>query len=300
VLTEKYWRFEAIARLFGAIFICMFAGSLVVGVCQQFPVHAADKRFLLMAATALVCLAGSLVLLRHKWPREKLVTRIAYFLVLFYAGIVLGMLAQKDIGGIRPSTLQMFVGTISIQGAALVFAVVFVHEHGVTLDKAFGFSLEPTRALTFGFLAACFFLPLAMAMQWGSIQILEHLPWRGFKPEEQEAVQALRTAVSWPERFGLGVVTIVLAPIAEEILFRGIIYPAVKMAGFPRLALWGTSVLFALIHFNVAIFVPLVVLAICLTVLYEKTGNLLSSITTHALFNAVNFTLLYTTQISKP
>ena len=43
---------------------------------------------------------------------------------------------------------------------------------------------------------------------------------------------------------------------------------------------------------NGAIFLPLFVLALALTWLYEKTDNLLAPITAHALFNAVNFTLL--------
>lgn len=233
-------------------------------------------------------------MLRKRWQRERLVSLACWFLLLFYGGIILGMLAQKDVRSITPSSLQMFIGTISIQGAALVFALVFVREHGISLDEAFGFGHNPGRALMVGFVVACFFLPVGRGLQWICVVLMEHLPWRGFKPEEQDAVQALRTAVSWPERAGLGIVTILLAPVGEEILFRGIIYPAIKFAGFPRLALWGTAILFALIHRNLPIFIPLVVLAICLAVLYEKTGNLLAPITTHAIFNAVNFFMLYT------
>jgi len=39
--------------------------------------------------------------------------------------------------------------------------------------------------------------------------------------------------------------------------------------------------------------VPLFVLAILLTALYERTDNLLAPITAHALFNTFNFALLY-------
>jgi membrane protease YdiL (CAAX protease family) len=87
----------------------------------------------------------------------------------------------------------------------------------------------------------------------------------------------------------------VLAPAAEEMLFRGILYPAIKQAGFPRLALWGTALLFAAIHLNLVTFFPLMVLALGLTWLYERTDNLWSSIIAHALFNAMNFVILYST-----
>ena len=68
---------------------------------------------------------------------------------------------------------------------------------------------------------------------------------------------------------------------------------AVKAAGFPRLALWGTALFFALIHFNLATFLPLLLLALVLTWLYEKTGNLLAPIAAHAAFNALQFAIFY-------
>jgi membrane protease YdiL (CAAX protease family) len=87
---------------------------------------------------------------------------------------------------------------------------------------------------------------------------------------------------------------VVLAPVAEEFIFRGMLYPFVKQLGYPRLAWLGVSFVFALVHLNGAIFLPLFVLALALTWLYEKTDNLLAPITAHALFNAANLTLLLT------
>jgi membrane protease YdiL (CAAX protease family) len=90
----------------------------------------------------------------------------------------------------------------------------------------------------------------------------------------------------------LGFVTILLAPLAEEVLFRGILYPWIKQIGFPRLALWGTSLLFAVVHMNLVTLLPLLLLALLLAQLYERTDNLLAPISAHALFNALNFGLL--------
>ena len=107
------------------------------------------------------------------------------------------------------------------------------------------------------------------------------------------ALVALRNSGSGAQLISLGIVTILLAPLAEELLFRGILYPAAKQLGFPRAALWGTSVLFAAIHFKVAIFIPLLLLALLLVWLYEKTDNLLAPIAAHVTFNAVNFALFF-------
>ena len=68
---------------------------------------------------------------------------------------------------------------------------------------------------------------------------------------------------------------------------------AIKQAGHPRIALWGASLAFAAIHVNLATFLPLLLLALILTWLYETTGNLLAPIAAHSLFNTMNFVLLY-------
>ena len=119
------------------------------------------------------------------------------------------------------------------------------------------------------------------------------MSWFHIAPQEQSVVHTLRTTASWTYRVCLGVTTILLVPLAEELLFRGVIYPTVKQSGYPRLALWGTSLVFGAIHLDLAILVPLTFLAVALTLLYERTNNLLAPITVHSLFNAANFGLLY-------
>ena len=98
------------------------------------------------------------------------------------------------------------------------------------------------------------------------------------QPEVQQAVKVIEQAVSWPSRLALGTMALVLAPAGEELLFRGILYPRIKQAGFPRLALWGTAILFAAVHTNTVLFLPLLVLALALTALYEWSDNLLAPI----------------------
>src|SRR6266850_2480978 len=99
--------------------------------------------------------------------------------------------------------------------------------------------------------------------------------------------------VTWREAFGLSNhwhQAILFGALAALIFFP--VASWIKRAGFPRLALWGTALLFAGIHWTAMIFLPLFVLALLLTGLYEKTNNLLSPITAHAMFNALNFTML--------
>ena len=118
---------------------------------------------------------------------------------------------------------------------------------------------------------------------------MEKLHWNA---QTEEAVKMITNATSVPEQIYLGVFAVVLAPVAEEFIFRGVLFTFVKQCGFPKAAWIGVSFLFALIHANVAAFISLFMLALVLTWLYEMTDSLLASIFTHAFFNGINLVLL--------
>jgi membrane protease YdiL (CAAX protease family) len=282
--------------LFLHLVVCFFCGSLLVTVLHHVGAGPRqDLRFYRLTAAALGCAASSMVFVYRSWTSENVVSRLGGFLVCFYGGICLGAWAQKTAQPPGPSVSQMIIAALSFQGAALVLIPHFLREQGLSWHEAFGFGNRRRQALLLGVILACLFLPAAMGLQWLSAQLMVHLPRLQLKPEEQESVQTLQMAITWWNRLALGAVTIVLAPAAEEMLFRGILYPVIKRAGFPRLALWGTALLFAGIHLNLVTFVPLTVLAVGLTLLYERADNLLAPITAHALFNGMNFVILYST-----
>ena len=85
-----------------------------------------------------------------------------------------------------------------------------------------------------------------------------------------------------------------IAPVFEEVFFRGLAYPALKQRLGPARALVLVSAAFALVHFHAPSVVPLFALSLALGLAYEYTGSLLTPIAIHALFNATNvLTLLY-------
>jgi membrane protease YdiL (CAAX protease family) len=185
---------------------------------------------------------------------------------------------------------NILVGTLCFQGASWLLIPFFLRQHGVGWREAFGFRgprLEYALLTAFGFIVVV--LPVVLLLQAASIHTLEKLGWPS---EDQAAVKLLTDAKSAWTTVYLGVFAIVLAPVAEEFIFRGMLFPFVKQLGFPKLAWFGVSFLFALIHFNLPTFVPLFVFALALTWLYERTDNLLAPITAHALFNAVNLAAL--------
>ncbi|MGB9608638.1 MAG: lysostaphin resistance A-like protein, partial [bacterium] len=83
-----------------------------------------------------------------------------------------------------------------------------------------------------------------------------------------------------------------LAPLFEELLFRGLLYPSLReeLGVVPAIIL--SSFFFASVHADVSRLLPLMTLGMVFTYLYEKRHSLLPSILAHALWNAQTIFLL--------
>ena len=184
----------------------------------------------------------------------------------------------------------ILLATLSFQGATWFLAWAFLRQHNRGWLGAFGFRGPGlVRALALAVLTTAVVLPIMLKLQQLSVFALTR--W-GYPPADQAAVDLVVNAKLFGEKIYLAVFTIIIAPFAEEFIFRGVLFPYVKRLGWPGLAWVGVSALFALIHLSAAVFLPLFLFGLALTWLYNKTDNLLAPITAHALFNAVNFGLL--------
>ncbi|MCX6923865.1 MAG: CPBP family intramembrane metalloprotease [Verrucomicrobia bacterium] len=303
MLSAKPWTADAILRLGLSVIVCAFFGSLFLSVQHYFTAGAKVSAivFLPLAAAASSGLVATLVLINKPLPPDALSSRLVAVMVCAYGSLLLSFWVQRLSGmtAAGNSIWRVIVASLSFQGAGLILVARLLRVHQIGWTEAFGFSNQPRRAVLLGLLAVALFLPLGWGLQQVSGFVMTHLPIFNMHPEEQLAVRMMHVSRSLSARIMLGVSAILVAPVAEEILFRGILYPAVKQAGFPQVALWGTSVLFAAIHMNLLSFVPLTVLALVLVALYERTNNLLAPITAHALFNAVNLVTLFLQEAHK-
>lgn len=88
-------------------------------------------------------------------------------------------------------------------------------------------------------------------------------------------------------------IAVVVAPFAEEAVFRGMVFPAVLR----NRRLFGTlllvNVLFALLHLHPPSFLPLLAVGICLSCGMLATGSLLTPIVMHAIFNGEMLLIFY-------
>ena len=227
------------------------------------------------------------------WRLEVVIWFCAAQLVSLCLGLtIVSLLQEAGFAAFQPPAGPgaVLLGTLAFQGVAWVLISIFLRRHHVNWRNAFGFrGPRLNRAWFLAVPVVCAILPVALLLQSASMHALTKIGWQ---PENETAVMVLANAKEWWLCAYLGVFTMVIAPVAEEFIFRGVLYPFVKQLGSPRYALFGINAIFALIHMDAAALVPLFALALALTWLYEYTDNLFAPIAAHVLFNAANYTLL--------
>lgn len=77
----------------------------------------------------------------------------------------------------------------------------------------------------------------------------------------------------------------VCAPLWEELIFRGFLLASLTRFLPPAVAAIGSALVFAVCHFRLATFAPLLVLGVGCGAVYLRTNNLLAPIVLHSLWN---------------
>ncbi len=104
--------------------------------------------------------------------------------------------------------------------------------------------------------------------------------------QPQEVFRYFLTHTALNERLPLVFMAVVVAPISEEIIFRGYLFGvARKYVGFWPAALV-VSLLFAAFHLHLPALPGLFLLAMAFTLIYERAGSLWAPILMHAAFNS--------------
>ena len=117
----------------------------------------------------------------------------------------------------------------------------------------------------------------------------------GAEAQPQPLLQFLVEHADLRNRLLLILSAIVIAPISEELIFRGYIFGVLRRYAGRWWAMVISASVFAAIHAHVPSLAGLFVLAVALTLVYEGAGSLWAPVLMHALFNGVTviFTLAW-------
>jgi membrane protease YdiL (CAAX protease family) len=84
-----------------------------------------------------------------------------------------------------------------------------------------------------------------------------------------------------------------IVPFAEELFFRGALFTALARSGPGFVAIWTTSIAFALAHQEPRNWAPLLLVALALGCLRSLGGSIWSGVALHAAFNAATLSFVF-------
>jgi membrane protease YdiL (CAAX protease family) len=121
----------------------------------------------------------------------------------------------------------------------------------------------------------------------GVAKVLKRITGDSFGLDEQQQIVEvlMRHRGDWVFLGVTALTAVALAPLLEELFFRGLVHPFLKRRLGMVFSICATGALFGAIHFSAAAFLPLSLFGAYLCVLYEKTGDIRVPIAVHALFN---------------
>ncbi|MCS1411239.1 MAG: hypothetical protein M2R45_04436 [Verrucomicrobia subdivision 3 bacterium] len=217
------------------------------------------------------------------------------FLIYGASGLA-GLLILRLFGPDGTDFLVMIVYTVVFHGGVAFLVFLFLREQGLSWREGFGIQFGQFRSLVVPVIVitlAC----LLCAKVLGEVSAFVIKAWTGEEPAIQVTVRLLLESKSAFRLLYLALVAVILAPIVEELLFRGILYTALHQYRGRIVGVWGSSILFGVSHLNWLTLFPLIVMAVLLTLLYERTRNLLAPMMAHSLFNLANFVLLMNQEV---
>lgn len=153
-------------------------------------------------------------------------------------------------------------------------------------------SRSPLRIIGAGAFAFFAAVPLVTLTAFAWTSFLQLLTQLGLPLDvrPQEMVLTIGNLDDFLPLLLLILLAVLVAPITEEIVFRGLIYRYLKRCLPTVIAMALSSLLFALIHANLLSFLPLFLLGMLLCRAYERSDNIWVVIVFHACFN-LNTTL---------
>ncbi|HWE60936.1 MAG TPA: type II CAAX endopeptidase family protein [Chloroflexota bacterium] len=100
--------------------------------------------------------------------------------------------------------------------------------------------------------------------------------------------QSTLDATQQPVMLALVVVTgLLLTPVIEELLFRGVLYQALRRRMPVGSAALISALIFAVMHGQLLLLIPFTVMGVILALIYERSGSLWPTILVHACNNGI-------------
>jgi membrane protease YdiL (CAAX protease family) len=133
--------------------------------------------------------------------------------------------------------------------------------------------------------------PAGVVLMWvvfGGLQVSGYVEWMESLGVEtvQDTVRLLQESKD-PVILGLmAAAAVIVAPLCEEIVFRGYFYPVLKRFSGAWPAAICSAIVFGAAHGQLTALLPLFIFGLLLVFIYERTGSIWAPIAVHLCFNS--------------
>jgi membrane protease YdiL (CAAX protease family) len=259
----------------------------------------------------ILCLTGSILFgywllrtslgtraLKNSRPRRNKMPLFLPFILMFLSYFSVGLgnsIATWFLGDFMDSKRLILDNlVICITGLGAVVLIIFsVRPFFARRLKGFGLNVRTIyKDLPAAFVNLLTIWPLIMAAMMLTIYIGHFLYGPDFQMPRHEGLEALSENPQLPPRILITIVAVVVAPLLEELIFRGLFQTMIRSFLKMRNSAWPaivlSSALFVLMHANQSHWPALYVLGMGMGYSYEKSGSLFRPIFIHMLFNATS------------
>lgn len=213
------------------------------------------------------------------WTQWSAPRILGMAMLLMAADFILQMVFYAVIGGLF---LPVLLGTL---GGIILPLAWFAQYNQLPFRRDYSLlPIKPLVAAGSALVALAALAPTSLLAQWSMSLHPPDPEWASFM------------ANNMPEgviETGLAIVTVViLAPLAEELIFRGFFYRLLKRKWGPLAATLISALVFAIIHGEPWYLFGLVGIGIVLALVYEVTGSVLACWITHMVHNGVSLSMM--------
>ena len=206
-------------------------------------------------------------------------------LALSVAALVIGSYVAVDPRALEDMTRTFAVGAFGLYGAFGVVAYVYGVRSEAVTSSALGLSAaRVATGVAWGAGATMVILVVSAANGLA-------LRGLGLVNPQADSFRWLGGRAPW-EYLVAGLGVIIVAPIVEELFFRGYVFNAYLAQKGPRTAYAGSALAFGVAHGLPTLFLGIFGMGLVLAYIYRRTGTIIAPIVAHALNNAIAFAAL--------
>lgn len=207
------------------------------------------------------------------------------FVMLF---LLFGRMFDTDLG--ESERILIILQSLFFHWTGFALIAWSLHRRALTWSTAFGLkTADFFRDACWGIVILVGVMPLILGYNIVAQMVME---WIGIAPDVQDVTRIISESSSLSTKVYFALLALVVAPVVEELIFRGILLPALtRMAGV-KVAIMVVSVLFAAVHGHWPSFVPLFMLSVALCLAYIYRGSLITSIAMHSAFNSLTIAVI--------